>query len=311
MSPLPDDPAFVQQQDQVGVGNGAEVVRIVRQVLPAMRDVRASRTLASLSTSSPAIGSSRMGALPRSARAIAIRRRCREIREPPQRRALDVHERRDAGPLPSRRAHGVDHVDRLAALGQRDHQRALRDEVHEVGKFGAGRDGDSAPRDPCEQVLRGERGVAGAAHRRGHELLGAGRRRGEALLEQVRHHLGIRLRAEPMTGAHEWLTELAVVGDDAVVDEREPARAVQVRMGVVLRHAAMRGPACVPDADRARPQVRPRLADLADALIDDDPVTVADGHTPRVVAPILELLEAAQNEVRRVLASRNSIRLRS
>ena len=58
MSPLPDDPAFVQQQDQVGVGNGAEVVRIVRQVLPAMRDVRASRTLASLSTSSPAIGSS-------------------------------------------------------------------------------------------------------------------------------------------------------------------------------------------------------------------------------------------------------------
>ena len=51
MSPLPDDPAFVQQQDQVGVGNGAEVVRIVRQVLPAMRDVRASRTLASLSTS--------------------------------------------------------------------------------------------------------------------------------------------------------------------------------------------------------------------------------------------------------------------
>src|SRR6266550_6345776 len=72
-------------------------------------------------------------------------------------------------------------------------------------------------------------------------------------------------------------------------------------MGVVLRHAAMRGPACVPDADRARPQVRPRLADLADALIDDDPVTVADGHTPRVVAPILELLEAAQNEVRCVL----------
>ena len=48
-----------------------------------------------------------------------------------------------------------------------------RDEVHEVGKFGAGRDGDSAPRDPCEQVLRGERGVAGAAHRRGHELLWA------------------------------------------------------------------------------------------------------------------------------------------
>jgi len=129
--------------------------------------------------------------------------------------------------------------------------------------------------------------------------------------KQVRHHLGIRLRAEPMTDAHEWLTELAVVGDDAIVDEREPARAVQVRMGVVLRHAAMRGPACVPDADRARRQVRRRLADLADALLDDDPVMVADGYSPRVVAPILELLEAAQNEVRRVLASRNSIRLRS
>ena len=151
--------------------------------------------------------------------------------------------------------------------------------------------------DGVEPLEAPERG-----HRRGHELLGAGRRRGEALLEQVRHHLGIRLRAEPMTGSHEWLAELAVVGDDAVVDEREPARAVQVRVSVGLGHASMRGPAGVADADGAGGQVRRRVTDLAGTLGEDDLVTVADGHAPRIVAPIFELLESPQNEVRRILS---------
>src|SRR5215470_7814104 len=60
-------------------------------------------------------------------------------------------------------------------------------------------------------------------HRRGYELFRADRSVGEARLEQVRDYLRVRFRAEPMTGAHERLAELTVVGDDAVVDEGEPA----------------------------------------------------------------------------------------
>jgi len=145
-------------------------------------------------------------------------------------------------------------------------------------------------------------------HRRAHELLGAGRGRGEAFLDQVRHHLGVRLGAEAMTGAHERLAQLAIVGDDPVVDEREAARAVQVRVSVGLGHAAVRGPAGVPEADGAGGQVRRRVADLAGALGEDDLVTVADGHAPGIVAPVLELLESSQHEIRRILKRRRRTR---
>ena len=152
-------------------------------------------------------------------------------------------------------------------------------------------------RDGVEPVQAPEGG-----HRRAQELLGAGRDRGEAFLDQVRHHLGVRLGAEAMTGAHERLAQLAVVGDDAVVDEREAARAVQVWVCVGLGHASVRGPAGVADADGAGGQVRRRVADLAGTLGEDDLVTVADGHAPGIVAPILELLESSQDEVRRILS---------
>src|SRR5262249_10592775 len=150
------------------------------------------------------------------------------------------------------------------------------------------RDGDRV-----EALQSPERG-----HRRSHQLFGPGRRPGHALLDQVRHDLGVGLRAEAMSRAGERLTQLAVVRHDAVVDEREPARAVEMLMRVLLGHATVRGRARVTDADRARRQFRRGLTDLADAPLEDDPVSVTDGHAPRVVAAILELLEPAQDEVR-------------
>ncbi len=89
------------------------------------------------------------------------------VGHPPERRALHVDDRRHlrlpALGVPDR----VDHVDRLAALGERHHQRAVGDEVLEVAELGPGGEGEPAPRDPGQEVLRGERGVAGgpAAHR--------------------------------------------------------------------------------------------------------------------------------------------------
>src|SRR5262249_56820205 len=118
--------------------------------------------------------------------------------------------------------------------------------------------------------------------------------------EQDRDHpgLGFGTKATPR---QRWrLARVAVARQDGVVDEGEPARAVEMRMRVLLGHTAVRGPARVPDADRARGQVRRSLADLADAALEDDAVSVTDGHTPRIVAAILELLEPAQDEVRRV-----------
>src|SRR5207247_10852137 len=71
-------------------------------------------------------------------------------------------------------------------------------------------------------------------------------------------------------------------------------------VGGVLGHAAMRGPAGMADTGRPRRQIRHRVADLAGPLLEDHLVAVANGHAPGVVAPILELLEPSEHQVRRV-----------
>jgi hypothetical protein len=50
------------------------------------------------------------------------------------------------------------------------------------------------------------------------------------------------------------------------------------------------------EADAARGKLRRRVADLADALVDDDVAGRGDRDAPRVVAAILQLLEAAQHD---------------
>ena len=75
-----------------------------------------------------------------------------------------------------------------------------------------------------------------------------------ALRELVFDHeggdLGVRLGRERIALRHEFIAQRLEVLDDAVVDDREPARGVG--MGVGLGRLAMRRPAGVADADRAR-----------------------------------------------------------
>ena len=72
------------------------------------------------------------------------------------------------------------------------------------------------------------------------------------LADEVGEDLGVGLRTEPVPGFHERRAEGLVVFDDPVVDEREPAGLVEMRVGVGVVGLAVRGPARVADADRGQ-----------------------------------------------------------
>ena len=73
----------------------------------------------------------------------------------------------------------------------------------------------------------------------------------ERRLDEVREHLGVRLRLEGVPLRLEHLSQGAVVLDDAVVHDGDRVRAVGVRMRVALVRRAVRGPARVRDPDRS------------------------------------------------------------
>ena len=78
----------------------------------------------------------------------------------------------------------------------------------------------------------------------------------ELVLEQVNDHLGVGLRRERVAGRHQRSLQLLEVLDDAVMDHGCRARAVDVRVRVLLRRTTVRRPARVPDAGRAERGVR-------------------------------------------------------
>ncbi len=73
----------------------------------------------------------------------------------------------------------------------------------------------------------------------------------ELVLDEVGDDLGVGLGDELVALGDERLLEGQIVFDDAVVDDDERAGAVAVRMGVLFRGAAVRGPAGVADAEGA------------------------------------------------------------
>ena len=72
------------------------------------------------------------------------------------------------------------------------------------------------------------------------------------LLHQVRHHLGVGLARELVAPGGQLVAQFGEVLDDAVVDDGDMAAAGCVRVRVALAGAAVRGPARVADAARAR-----------------------------------------------------------
>jgi len=122
-----------------------------------------------------------------------------------------------------------------------------------------------------------------------------------SLLEQVRHDLGVGLRAKLVPRGEELLAQLAVVLDDPVQHDRElrvGARFEWVR--VLLGDAAVCGPAGVAETGRRLRAVRARLLlqvlEVPDGAGVLDPVLLDQGDAGRVVAPVLEPLEALKEE---------------
>ena len=70
----------------------------------------------------------------------------------------------------------------------------------------------------------------------------------QVLVDQVGNDFGIRLRAERPSFAHEFVAQLKIVLDNAVVDDHHVAGAV--RVGVLLGRRPVGRPAGVTDADR-------------------------------------------------------------
>lgn len=118
------------------------------------------------------------------------------------------------------------------------------------------------------------------------------------LFEQMGEHLGVGLARERVALADQIRAERREVLDDPVVDHGDPARAVHVRVSVRVGRPSMRGPARVPDPDRAVQWVaRQRfleVAELPDPLAADDFTIVDERHACRVVTPIFQASQAVE-----------------
>src|SRR6185295_13181160 len=94
--------------------------------------------------------------------------------------------------------------------------------------------------------------------------------------------------------------EVAVVLDDAVVDERDFPVAGEVRVGVELVDAPVGGPAGVADAEPAGDRMfeEPLLQDLelARTLLEEEFLPVEDDDARGVVAAVLEAAQAVDDD---------------
>ena len=130
-----------------------------------------------------------------------------------------------------------------------------------------------------------------------------------AITDQVGEHLGIGFREEMMAIVFEPRAQGTVVFDDAVVDERDVAGLVEVRVGVRLRRRAVGGPAGVGDAS-ARPLEKLRVPigarpfievrDFSDSSRNVQDLAVQQGKPRRVVTAVLQLSQPADQDGCRV-----------
>src|SRR5689334_9823695 len=88
--------------------------------------------------------------------------------------------------------------------------------------------------------------------------------------------------------------------DDAVVDDGESCAAVEMRVSVHVRHPPVCRPTGMAQAYVTGWESRLGMADLPYALLDHHVTFACHGNAPGVIASILQLLEAAQYDVRRI-----------
>ena len=180
-------------------------------------------------------------------------------------------------------ARAVDHGDDVAGhvgavLGEAHHERRVLARRHDGAGLPVARDRDGVGTDQAlGRLAHGLQKVAAL---------------GKALLHEVRDDLGVGLARERMPAPLQLLAQLGEVLDDAVVHDGHASVAGGVGMRVRLARAAVRGPARVADAARARKAERfdeaRQPAHLALAVHDFKLAALLHGDTRRVVAAILE-----------------------
>ena len=130
----------------------------------------------------------------------------------------------------------------------------------------------------------------------------------QGLRDEVGHDLRVGLGLERDPVGLQLGLQLAVVLDDAVVDDREPVGGV--RMGVGLVRLAVRRPARVADADRAGQrrlrQLELEVAQLAFGAPALEAPVLQGGDARRVVAAVLEALQRVDDLHRHRLVSEDA-----
>ena len=120
------------------------------------------------------------------------------------------------------------------------------------------------------------------------------------VLEQMGNDFGVGFRDEFMAELLQLFLEVQVVLDDAVVDDDDLARAVQVRVGIFFRGPSVRRPARVPHAIKALERLRVdrllEVHELARAPAAFDLPVSDDRHACRIVAAIFEAAESVNQD---------------
>ena len=120
----------------------------------------------------------------------------------------------------------------------------------------------------------------------------------QVLVDQVGDDFGIRLGTERPSFVHEFVAQLKIVFDNAVVDNHHVAGAV--RMCVLFGRRPMGRPAGMTDTDRTGQgfglEEPVKLGELADRPPDGNMAVREGGDSCGVVAAILKPLESLEEE---------------
>ena len=126
--------------------------------------------------------------------------------------------------------------------------------------------------------------------------------------EQGSRYFRVGLGLEGDALALEFQLELGEVLDDAVVDQGQLAAVGQVRVRVLVRRAAVRGPARVADSregfrQRAGVQLRDEVAQFARLLPGRNGAVGNHRNARGVVAPVLQAPQSFKDNVQGIVSS--------